>query len=281
MSAPVIRILSDIHFGDPGTSVDRLESLAPLLDGADQLIVNGDALDSQIIADGPAAIAEIRDFFSARVPQLTFITGNHDPDISDVHEIFLNDGAIWVTHGDVFFDNVAPWGRMAPELQRRIRAQPEFGQPGEMQKLETRFRVFRRVCLKLPREHDPSRRGFWAKAHRILRATFPPTRVLHMMKIWRATPGIVDGYAASQRPRSQFVVAGHTHHPGIWRRPSGRVILNTGCFCPPRGGFVVEISGGRLRARGWKKLRGEYRLDAVQAEFPVTGAVAPASLRSS
>ncbi len=267
MSLPVTRIISDLHYHDPGTALARIDALAPLLVGVDHLIVNGDALDTQVLPQAREVAAEMRDFFSARVRQVTFINGNHDPDISEVNELFLADGAIWVTHGDVFFDHVAPWGRLAKELRRRIEAQPEFRQPTEMRKLDVRFRVFRRVCLKLPREHDPLQRGPWAMLKRIAKAIFPPTRVLTMLRVWSALPRIVDSFAREQRPETQVVITGHTHHPGAWTAPSGRIVINTGCFCPPRGGAIVDVIGDRVIVRRLRKDAGSYRLGETLREF--------------
>src|SRR3954466_6212027 len=45
--AKLTRIFSDVHFGDRASRVDRLAQLRPLLDGVDQLVLNGDTMDTR------------------------------------------------------------------------------------------------------------------------------------------------------------------------------------------------------------------------------------------
>lgn len=80
-------VLSDLHFGDPfGCDLLRYdwarEALWPLLDGADQLVLNGDTWEFAF-QDMRLAIAASRPFFcelSQRCPGLTVVIlpGNHD-----------------------------------------------------------------------------------------------------------------------------------------------------------------------------------------------------------
>src|SRR6218665_975266 len=119
MPAPVIRIFSDLHYRDGESRLQRLASLSPLLDGADQCIFNGDTLDTQA-ADSRPALDELRAFFSSCGPHITLLSGNHDPDISEHAELSLLDGRIWITHGDVLFADIAPWSAQRAELVTRI-----------------------------------------------------------------------------------------------------------------------------------------------------------------
>lgn len=251
------RIISDVHYQDPASWIQELHQLEPLLQGVDLLIVNGDLLDTQILTNAEPTVAEIKAFLAARVPRVIYITGNHDPDISNVHELSLAQDAIWITHGDVFFDDIAPWGRPVVELRRRIRAVAGHLSAEEFRQLETRFRVFREVTLKLQREHDPEARGFFAKCLRIFRAAFPPTRVLTMMRVWREMPDIAAGFADEQRPRAKIIITGHTHFHGVWRR--GRhVIVNTGSLCAPREGQVVDITDNALEVHRVVRRKGLF-----------------------
>jgi hypothetical protein len=47
MAAEVIRIFSDLHYGDRSSRITRLAALAPLAEGAAAVIVNGDSLDTR------------------------------------------------------------------------------------------------------------------------------------------------------------------------------------------------------------------------------------------
>ena len=42
----LIRIFSDLHYGDRSSRLRRLDQLSPLLDGISRLILNGDTLDT-------------------------------------------------------------------------------------------------------------------------------------------------------------------------------------------------------------------------------------------
>src|SRR5690349_1781365 len=68
-STVLTRILSDLHFDDATSQVKSLAMLRPLLEGADRIIVNGDALDSQVIAHGHELIREVKTFFAAHTPE--------------------------------------------------------------------------------------------------------------------------------------------------------------------------------------------------------------------
>jgi hypothetical protein len=72
----MLRILSDLHFRDATSRLERLEDLLPLLEGVTELWMNGDTCDNQ---SGMTAteLSEIKQFFTAHVPSVRFITGNH------------------------------------------------------------------------------------------------------------------------------------------------------------------------------------------------------------
>ena len=103
----MLRILSDLHFRDATSRLERLEDLLPLLDGVNELWLNGDTCDNQS-GMTPEKLGEIKQFFTTHVPQVRFIPGNHDPDISPIHEASTADGRIWACHGDAFLDDIVP-----------------------------------------------------------------------------------------------------------------------------------------------------------------------------
>jgi predicted phosphodiesterase len=273
---PVLtRVISDVHYQDPASWIQELHQLEPLLNGVDVLIVNGDLLDTQILSDAAPTVAKIKSFLAARVPQVVYLTGNHDPDISNVHELSLAQDSIWITHGDVFFDDIAPWGRPVVELRRRIRALAGNLSREQFRQLETRFKIFRQVTLKLPREHDPEARHFFAKCLRIFRAVFPPTRVLTMMRVWREMPDIAARYADEQRPRAKIILTGHTHFHGVWKR--GRhVIVNTGSLCAPREGQIVDITENALEVRRVVRRKGLFYPGKAVEKFSFASLSIPA-----
>ena len=256
---PITRILSDFHYTDPGSWVERLSDVKPLLDGPEQVVMNGDTLDTQVHERPDEIVAEVKRFFAEQAADTRFIAGNHDPDISTLDELNLGAGRVWVTHGHVFFDEIAPWSRLAPEIRRGIRAQTGAFPPADFDQLEKRFQLFRQICLKLPREHDPNQHGILARWRRIAYALFPPQQILGMLRAWRALPGLALRIAHAQRPAARVIVTGHTHHSGVWRAVDGRVILNTGSFGPPRGGRLVDVTEDRVVVRQIVRRGREFR----------------------
>jgi len=276
LRSPVLtRIFSDLHYDDATSHVRTLAMLRPLLDGADRVIINGDALDSQIIAHGPELIAEVKSFFAAHTPETLFIAGNHDPDISPINELLLAGGQIWLTHGDVFFEYLAPWSVNLPEYRRRIHALRDHLPPDERDRLETRYRILRAISVGLPPEHDPANRSVSHRLSRLARILVNPRRPLAMLHAWATSPRTASEMAARHHPSARFVIFGHIHHPWVWTDYRPYVVINTGSFTPPRGALMVEFDEENLRVRRVVRQRGALHLGALVAEFPL--APAPAS----
>ncbi|HEY9250736.1 MAG TPA: metallophosphoesterase, partial [Rariglobus sp.] len=187
MSVPVTRIFSDLHFRDGESRLHDLRAFAPLLAGADRIVLNGDTLDSQADADG-SDLAGIRSFFAQHAPPTTFLSGNHDPDISPHGELLLNDGRVWITHGDVLFDDIAPWSSLRAEMAGRLELLFAAVPPEERALLETRLRLHRLACRGLPEHHDRLDRTVFTRASRLAHILFPPHRLLTMLRVWRETP---------------------------------------------------------------------------------------------
>ncbi len=267
MSAPVLRIFSDLHYRDGQSSLQRLDAMAPLLEGADQIVLNGDTLDTQTASALPD-LAEARAFFAQHTPGSIFLSGNHDPDISDQTELSLRDDRIWITHGDVLFDEIAPWSSLRPEMVRRltglVNAPPEGAD-----RVRARLHRHRLACLNLPTHHDRLNRSLIYRSVRLANTLFPPHRLLAMLDAWRTTPSLARSLALAERPRSRLVVVGHTHYPGVWRDREGPVVINTGSFCRPFGGLFVEVCGENVRAVRIVRKGGEFHPGRVIAEFSV------------
>ena len=274
MSDATIRIFSDLHFLEGSCRVQAPAQLRPLLDGADSVILNGDTLDTQNADSTQTVTGELKAFFAAHAPT-TFITGNHDPDISRTHELSLAEGRIWITHGDVLFDDLTPWSRDRPEILRRLRKAYAQTPTIEHARLETRLRIFRQISLGLPRRFDAKSRGIRSMGIRFWHVLFPPRYPIAMLHSWLAAPRRAADLAAAQRPRARVIINGHTHHPGLWHQPDGRIVINTGSFCAPLAGQAVEfLHGERLRLRPIVMQAGEFRLGRATAEFPLAGQVA-------
>ncbi len=243
----MLRILSDLHLRDASCRIRRIEDLAPLLEGVDELWLNGDTCDSQS-GMTTATLEEIRAFFRARVPRVRFITGNHDPDISSEHEAFAAAGRLWATHGDVFLDSIVPWSRVRPELEQRLHARLAADSSLDFSTFEGRVTAMRRACLGFSRECDPERDDPLHRLRRLFTEFFPPRQPLAMLHTWWTFPARVAAAATRWRPTARIVVTGHVHFPRTWRH-RGTTIINTGAFAGPLGCRAVDVHADHLAVR--------------------------------
>ena len=270
MPAPLIRIFSDLHFGDPRSTLRQLASLTPLLAGADEIILNGDTVDT-VAPETFADQATVRAFFASAGPRVTFISGNHDPDISELTELSLADDRIWVTHGDILFDHIAPWSHHAPALRSHLAELRAGATPAELAQLETRFRHHRRASHALLSDPDFYRKNPPRSPLRTLRNVFPPRRLIAILRAWRDAPRLAADLARHHRPRAQVVILGHTHRPGVWRleRAPRITVINTGAFARPFGPVFVEIRGAAVRVVRIARQGDTFAPGRVLAEFTV------------
>jgi predicted phosphodiesterase len=251
MAAPRRRIFSDLHFRDPRGELHDLAHFAPLLGDADRVVFNGDSIDTHIPSLARHT-GELLDFARRSGREIDWLSGNHDPDFADRAELSLADERVWVTHGDVFFEAIAPWSHHAAELRRRL-AELSAGLPSDdLARVETRLRLHRLVARALPDPEHLFEPGLFNRAYRVAHALFPPRRLVSILHTWATTPRVVAALARAQRPRARVVLLGHTHYPGVWRVP-GRgaepaiTVVNTGSFTRPFGALFAELRGERLR----------------------------------
>lgn len=270
MGTQLIRIVSDVHFADRGSRVRSLDQLGPLMDGATSLVFNGDTLDTR-----PGRFAErtaqtrsdVLGFFGGVGIPVTFLTGNHDPDLSRDHAAEFAGGKILVTHGDVLFDNIVPWSKDAPVIRQKIisalAAAPEDGGC----KLHSRLSAYRSVAANIPQLHQSETNPFRYAIRLAGDTVWPPQRALHILKAWREAPARAAALAGRHRPKARFIAIGHTHRPGVWKTASGVVVINTGSFCRPFGPITAEITADRLRVRRVDFKQGQFHPGAEIASF--------------
>ncbi len=270
MAAELTRIFSDLHYGDRASRIRKLAHLQPLLDGVDHLVLNGDTLDTRP-GPAPAHTAACRDevleFFPQHVPRVTFLTGNHDPDLTSHHVLDLEGSAVFVTHGDILHDDIVPWSQDAPLIRPQIAAALAALPIAQRTQLASRLTVWRSVAAAIPQRHQSESRGLRYALHFARDTVWPPLRVWRVWLTWRKETPRAAAFARTYRPDAKFFVIGHTHRPGAWTTPSGVVVINTGSFCQPFGGCAVDLAGSRVRVRRIISRKGEFRLGATCAEF--------------
>lgn len=267
-----IRILSDLHFGDHASRITRLPQLRPLLDSVAHLILNGDTLDTRpgpLPAHTAECHAAVSDFFPREVAHVSLVTGNHDPDLSPLHHLDLAGGAVCVTHGDIFFDDLVPWSNDTPLIRQRLAAEFRSLPSALHHDLAQRFALVRRVAASIPQRHQAERNRLKYAIRFLADTVWPPTRVARIIQTWRHAPTLAADFVRLHRPRARFVIAGHTHRRGLWRTPDGVTVINTGAFCPPGGSYTVDLTADKLTVRDIVRCGGEFRPGETVATFPL------------
>lgn len=269
--ARVTRIISDLHYGDRASRVRSLHALRPLLAGVDHLVLNGDTLDTRPSASSARTdelTAEVRAFFPAEVPQVEFLTGNHDPTFSDRHHADLGGGAVFATHGDVVFEDIVPWGMDATVARALVARELGALSRGEISPLEERLAAYRRAAAAIPQRHQSERSGARYLRQFLQDTLWPPTRSLRVLRAWRELPRRAESLVRRYRPNTQCIVVGHTHRPGLWRRNNDLLVVNTGSFCPPLGAWAVDLEADEtISLRPVERRNGEFHPGPVRQRF--------------
>lgn len=260
-----LRILSDLHYAEPASRVLDLRSLTPLLEEPEQLVLNGDSIDTRFIDSDPS-MARGREAFLAFIEpfraRLTLITGNHDPNISPFHHAEFAGGRILVTHGDVLFPAVAPWGWEAPHvIEARNRRLAELAADTH-DHLETQLEVSKHASYATRHLSPTAGRPHASGGARLLHLFSRVRRADKILTSWLRAPSLAAGLAARFRPAAELVIFGHTHMPGVWSRDR-RYIINTGAFTPPLDARAVDFVEDRVEIRRITRRRGEFRVGAT------------------
>ncbi len=279
MPEPLIRIFSDIHYGDRASKVRSLDQLDPLLDGPSTVVLNGDTFDTR---QSPrpehtaAQRAQVESYFSRAKPRIVMMTGNHDPDLTAIHSLDLADGQVFVTHGDILFENIVPWSTEAKHLLAEVTAGRALMTAEENRALEPQLALFRRVCAGLPQRHQ-AEHSIWRYLVSYLNDTiWPPTRVFSILHAWHRAPKLAAELIRQHRPKAKFILLGHFHRAGVWAKADGRVAINTGAFCTPFNARVVELTPGKLTVRRVEPRAGQFHPGPIVAEFALAApAISP------
>ena len=71
---------------------------------------------------------------------------------------------------------------------------------------------------------------------------------------WIRTPTLAARLCDLFRPNAKYVVIGHTHYPGVWRR--GHItVINTGSYVLHFGALAVILDGESVEIRKIKKTK--------------------------
>lgn len=243
-----IVILSDLHLGRPRHSASSAEAVRPLWRGAAHLILNGDVAEVHHPKHWAAAarqVVHLFDLCEADGVELTLLSGNHDPFLSDFRHLRLAEGEVFVTHGDAMHPAIAPWSPAGARMREAHAIALASIGSDDRDALHARLEASQHAGY-----------AEWADADQVLREEsshssvrgmlIRPWALLKVLLYWRAFPELALRFAVEHAPEARFIVLGHTHRPGVWSR-GGRVILNTGSFGFPGSPRAVVIDGGELR----------------------------------
>lgn len=187
---------------------------------------------------------------------------------------------VYVTHGDILFENLTPWGRDAVELRKRVAEEQSQLSSVERGQLDQLFAASRRAAASIPQRHQSEQNplkyilGFAADT------VWPPLRVLHILRAWRETPARAAALLDQHQLPARIFIMGHTHRLGVTRTPNGVTVINTGSFCPPCAGGVVDVTATHVRLRSIVSRAGEFRLGDTITEFALAQADAAKTLVS-
>lgn len=273
-SDPTI-IISDLHLGHRASQIRDPEELVPILKEARSVIFNGDTVEMRTPVDRPvgrhmaAVIARLCHSIGCRA---TFVNGNHDPAVSKIDHLDLMDGRILVTHGDILFLGVAPWSRQALAYRKiHLRALANLG-PDALMNFEKRLLAAKRTSIKLQLMERPVTEHSKAPKLAVLVQQFwPPHRPFMILHAWLQTPTLAARLCDLFRPNSKYVIVGHTHYPGFWKRGPVTVI-NTGSYVLRFGALAVLLHGESIEIRKVIKQKEGFALGKRVARFQETPA---------
>ncbi|MEM9420002.1 MAG: metallophosphoesterase family protein [Planctomycetota bacterium] len=276
MSAPSGRIviLSDTHLANPGRGAGSAKALRTLWEGASEVIFNGDVAE---IADeklrGPAArqVVELLDLAEADGVKLTFISGNHDPLLTDRRYLRLANREVFLTHGDILHPAISPWTDHAKHLQALHADAVLSLDPDKARDIDHQLAACQHASVvqwdhfvTKPHGHEDAnalRRGLerFGIGRKLNRRSSQGVKMAKALYYWHTIPRRAMGFARRFAPESRFFIFGHIHRAGIWHddKPltigndvvvpdGGRYIINTGAYQTPRNPRAVVIDGCEL-----------------------------------
>lgn len=233
-----VRILSDLHLGHKLSRVADVRSLRPLVKGVDVVVFNGDTWQELAREFRPLAkrhLEALRGICSDAGAEPVFLSGNHDPGWPGTGWLELAADRIVVMHGDALLPDGSPWKREILLNPQRVEALWR-AHPAADRDASARIRVARAIASELRSVEHPGGRSFIRRAWD---AVVPPQRALRMIEAWLRQGTEGGRFCERYFPLAEFLVIGHFHRAGCWRR-RGRVVINTGSFMSPGKACLVD-----------------------------------------
>ena len=182
---------------------------------------------------------------------LTLISGNHDPLLTDQRFVTLMDGQIYATHGDVLHPSISPWSTHAEELahfnRRALAMLKSPARASEIGRLAaSQYASFAswddRHADPAPAPESTEPPKATDRGRRLVQLA---RRAAVTLWCWHTLPRRAAQFMLEYAPESRFFVFGHIHRAGIWTLQE-RVIINTGCYGFPSRPRAVVIENDQI-----------------------------------
>ena len=246
-------ILSDLHLG---LSPLETRHLAPLIEAADELWLNGDTAElrhPRYRDRGHRLLSELQEACARRGLPLVRLAGNHDHDDSlPLHRMLANDRVL-VTHGHAFLPEVAPWSVWAREAGRRHREYLHSLPERERNSMQAALRAA--VAASEAAWSDTSRERRLHAAAMLTR----PWAIVAVLRTWANWPRLTHAFTERHQPQARVVISGHSHRRSC-TRVADRWLMNTGSFNPPARAAAVWVRDNRASWIPLSLRRGRYDL---------------------
>jgi predicted phosphodiesterase len=225
----------------------RAAEILPLIQQAGTLIINGDAAELHVREYRDQAVEELarlRELCDQNETRLILLAGNHDPEVTPERYIIHEKKGVFITHGDVVEDSVAPWSDAAERMRQRHREFSESMTESERNTLESSFHACREASVA---EWSPN--GDADPPSTALNVLLKPKKLIQVLRFWRQQARLMNAFAEQFVPSARLILIGHSHRPLV-KKVGHRVIVNTGCF-----GFPGKPLAGIFDTNGFHARR--------------------------
>ena len=264
-------VLSDLHIGHQASAIRDVSALAPLMKPGRTILFNGDTFEMRRATDRTKAVQIVADLNALLLESKTgsvFISGNHDPTVSDIS--FVEGDGVLITHGDALFHNVAPWSLNEKHYSRAHAREIAKLTEAERSDLASRLAALRRATTSYDISHPTVKPGLAGALVHLLETTWPPWRPLSILKCWAEIPHRAETFARTYRPDASTLIIGHSHFAGTWMK-NGLRVINTGAAMTGFRPRAVHFENGRMQIKRlvWNKNTLELGPTLAAFDLPV------------
>lgn len=253
---PII-VLSDLHLGREDMVLSA-EELLPLIERAGILIINGDAAElhvRQYAARARAELDRLHELCQTHGTRLLRLAGNHDPEGPLERYIIHPSSGVFITHGDVISEAVAPWSDAARTMRRQHRRTLAEFPIAQRNTIDARFHACREAAISEWNEQGDS-----GPPSTFLSVCTRPRKLYKVLQFWRHQIPHMNEFVQEYVPNARLVLIGHSHRPRI-KRFGGRLFVNTGSFGFPGRPLAAVFDDAGFRVVRVVNQRNCWRLD--------------------